>query len=64
MTDEQSSPNVDAGWRKLRDSLDEEGRRKLYAGELWLSTFDLEHGMTRTQVVPPAWLALEEELDR
>jgi hypothetical protein len=74
MTDErpQATPRTDAMWRRIRDGLDRDGRRKLYAGELVISVVDrVEIGDTgevietprQDRLRPPAWLALEDDLD-
>jgi hypothetical protein len=65
MTEGQCSPNVDAGWRRLRDRLPVEQRARLYAGELYVTGTDPETGETvRTRLIPPPWLEVEDMLDR
>lgn len=74
MSDEQhpqQSPRTDAWWRRLRDSLDPEQRRQLYAGEMFIGGTDrVEVGDEgdvveidrRERLRPPDWLQLEEQL--
>lgn len=56
----QTFTATDDWWRRIRDQLDDEQRRKLYAGELSITTTDLEDGVRTLRLVPPAWLRLEE----
>jgi hypothetical protein len=74
MTDErpQATPRTDAMWRRIRDGLDEEGRRKLFAGELFIEIVDRVQLGDLGEVVevkrrdvlrPPVWLEVEAGLE-